>query len=294
MRYAIKFEANLRREINRYVDSQVDDLALELLRTRYDLDVGIHEARKVIKELRATLRLLKPLVGPAHAENWQLLRDVAAQTSALRDAHVGQQLWFTVAAELQPHPDLLVITRQLEKQKRSDLAAHPIDVDAVVESLQRLAAQLLQRKPVFLDGGIDVTVDQTWLIKRYRALYRRLEREFEQVAGSVVADSRHDLRKRGKDLLYALRLCRPVWNSSLKQFHRDLLVATDGLGDANDLAVLEARVLPLAETAPEPLQQFMEVRRRLLWEKADRRLQRLLQGGEERFLRRLERLFAAR
>ncbi len=286
MRYSINYRAPLGGELLRYLEALVDDLVLELLRTRYDLQAGIHGARKLVKEIRAVLRLLKPLRGEAHADNWQLLKSIAVATSELRDDHVSEQLWKALGADLRDHPDHARIAERLSEHRLQRAREKLQDgVDRTVEELQVLSTLLLQRKQSLLDAQATVAVDASWLAARFGRLYRKIVAAHEAARGGDDVDKRHDLRKDCKDVLYALRLCNTRGKGELQGFADDLGEVADWLGDANDLCVLRDRVVPLAVGDPEGLENLLRQRRGRLWKSADERLGRLLALDRSRFVR---------
>jgi CHAD domain-containing protein len=289
MRYLVNFKAPLGRQLQRYTESLVDDLVLELLRTRYDLQTGIHGARKLVKEIRAVLRLLKPLQGETHFDNWQLLKTLASTTSELRDKHVSEQLWQALAKELSDHPDYALISSRFAEQDKMQQQKEKLryTVDETVEQLQVLSTLLLQRKRQLLAPPRSLDVNTQWLAGQYGLLYKQAARAFVRAREQQVAEDRHDLRKRCKDLHYALRLCKPAWNSTLRGQVEQLGQVSDWLGDANDLAVIESLTVPMAINDPEGLQTFLSRRREILWSAVDDHLDKMFSREKSWFVKKM-------
>ena len=53
----------------------------------------------------------------------------------------------------------------------------------------------------------------------------------------------HELRKSAKALGYQLRLLKPIWPRMMNASVDEIDQLTDRLGDANDLAILRAKIL---------------------------------------------------
>jgi hypothetical protein len=81
----------------------------------------------------------------------------------------------------------------------------------------------------------------------------------------------HDLRKRGKDLWYQLRLLRDAWQPVLEPTAEEVHDFTDLLGDHHDLAVLCVDLVGRAEIDPahrETLRALIEARQDALLDEA--------------------------
>lgn len=289
MRYAIRFDEALGKELQRYCEGLVDDLVLELLRCRYDLDSGIHNARKLVKEIRAVLRLLKPLQSESHFDNWQLLKAIGDSTSHLRDRYVGHDLWKTLLPHLGAQADAAAVTQAMNVELTRELNSEHFQHSVVetVEHLQVLSTLMLQRKQTLLLPPPVLEVDKDWLAEQYGHLYRKLVKTSVEAKGVLEAEGRHEQRKRGKDLLYALRLCKPVWSGSLKNLSRKLSDHLEQLGKANDLAVLEPVVVAKATADPDGLRVWFSDQRKKIWQQVDDALLPLLSESETRFSHRV-------
>src|SRR5579863_5096978 len=77
--------SGIRRVIREEIESAEEHLAGKKKTTR---DEAIHDARKSIKKVRATLRLVRDQLGDAWKRENSHLRDIAARLSQFRDAFV--------------------------------------------------------------------------------------------------------------------------------------------------------------------------------------------------------------
>src|SRR5579863_3060081 len=77
--------SGIRRVIREEIDSAESHLAGKKKTTR---DEAIHDARKSIKKVRATLRLIRHQLGDSWKRENAHLRDIAARLSQFRDAFV--------------------------------------------------------------------------------------------------------------------------------------------------------------------------------------------------------------
>ena len=83
----------------------------------------------------------------------------------------------------------------------------------------------------------------------------------------------HELRKSAKALGYQLRLLKPIWPKMMNVSVDEIDQLTDRLGDANDLAILHAKILNQPYD-PSETQESAEIRRIFL-QMLDRRKQKL-------------------
>ena len=88
------------------------------------------------------------------------------------------------------------------------------------------------------------------LVKKLKKWHRRLLQDglqFDQLS----IESRHELRKRGKKLRYALQFTESLLPTArLKTYRKQLATVQDILGEMNDLAVARERFIGLRDTQP--------------------------------------------
>jgi CYTH domain-containing protein/CHAD domain-containing protein len=222
--------------VRRVIASRLEKAA-ERLREPLDGDAlaeGIHGARKDLKKARAALRLVREELGEEtfKREN-HALRDAARMLSASRDAEVKLETLAALveggAGDVPPGPaalwrDALAADRDRTVEGEGD------QIDAAVEAIDVVAARapewpLRHTGWKLLSPGLD-------------AAYTEGRDAFEALPSQPSFEAVHDLRKRGKDLWYQLRLLRDAWPVVLEPTAEEIHEFTDLLGDHHDLAVL--------------------------------------------------------
>jgi CYTH domain-containing protein/CHAD domain-containing protein len=222
--------------VRRVIGSRLEKAA-ERLREPLDGDAlaeAIHGARKDLKKARAALRLVREEVGEEtfKREN-HALRDAARMLSASRDAEVKLETLAALveggAGDVPPGPaalwhDALAADRDRTVESEGD------QIDAAVEAIDAVAARapewpLRHTGWKLLSPGLDTA-------------YTEGRDAFEALPARPSFEAVHDLRKRGKDLWYQLRLLRDAWPAVLEPTAEEIHEFTDLLGDHHDLAVL--------------------------------------------------------
>jgi CYTH domain-containing protein/CHAD domain-containing protein len=211
--------------------------AAERLREAGDGDAmaeAIHGARKDLKKARAALRLVREELGEKtfKREN-RTLRDAARLLSPSRDATVKLETLEALiegdAGDVPPGPaalwrDALAADRDRIVEAEADQSDAAVEaIEAVIERSHHWKLHHTGWK--LLSPGLDTAFSEG------RDAYEALGEDptFEEV---------HELRKRGKDLWYQLRLLRDAWQPVLEPTAEEIHEFTDLLGDHHDLAVL--------------------------------------------------------
>jgi CYTH domain-containing protein/CHAD domain-containing protein len=222
--------------VRRVIASRLEKAA-ERLREPLDGDAraeAIHGARKDLKKARAALRLVREEVGEETFERENhALRDAARMLSASRDAEVKLETLAALveggAGDVPPGPaalwhDALSADRDRTVEGEGD------QIEAAVEAIDAVAARapewpLRHTGWKLLSPGLDTA-------------YTEGREAFEALPARPTFEAVHDLRKRGKDLWYQLRLLRDAWPAVLEPTAEEIHEFTDLLGDHHDLAVL--------------------------------------------------------
>ncbi len=194
---------------------------------------AIHGARKDLKKARAALRLIRDELGEQtfRREN-RALRDAARLLSASRDAEVKlATLDALVEGAGDAPPGATALWRDALEADRDRIAdAEGEQTAAAVAAVEEVAA----RAPAWrirhagwklVAPGLDTA-------------YGEGREAFAALGDSPGFDAVHDLRKRGKDLWYQVRLLRDAWEPVLEATAEEIHDFTDLLGDHHDLAVL--------------------------------------------------------
>jgi CHAD domain-containing protein len=208
----------------------------------------VHDARKIIKNLRAMLRLTRgALSDEARRTRNEALRNLADPLSGPRDAAVTLAAFENVYNENlngTPHPKAEPSWATQLHQSLSEKAHALVPAESYqdkVEEVRRLG-QLLTLEDALRKGGRPQTrgndswksVVQEGLRKTYRQ-GRGLMRDV--IANPEPSDEEwHELRKRVKDLGYQLNLLKKV--RGIKPLLKKLDKVGTALGDARDLTLL--------------------------------------------------------
>jgi CHAD domain-containing protein len=220
---------------------------------------SVHEARKSLKALRAVLQLARGGIETELKNRENILfRDTGRSLSAARDPQALLEVLDRIGksrrtrsrrptAKKRADHDLIgEIRQEINQQILGQLGHEPVqDLVKELQDAKRRTASWLQG--ILLQPGNEWEVlIGTGLRRTYRKA-RNLVSLIEQ-AGHQSADDEawHELRKCAKALGYQLRLLEPIWATALGALIDEIDELTSRLGDANDLAVLQNKVLEKA------------------------------------------------
>lgn len=210
--------------------------AAERLREADDGDApaeAIHGARKDLKKARAALRLIREGIAEKtfKREN-RALRDAGRLLSASRDAEVKlATLDALVEGDGDAPPGATALWRAALVAERDEIVGDdgaPIaEAVAAIEAVAgRVPGWKIRRGGWKLLGpGLDTA-------------YAEGRDAFAALGDSPSFEAVHELRKRGKDLWYQVRLLQDSWPTLLEATAEEIHDFTDLLGDHHDLAVL--------------------------------------------------------
>lgn len=194
---------------------------------------AIHGARKDLKKARAALRLIRDELGEKtfKREN-HALRDAARLLSASRDAEVKvETLDALVEGAGDAPPGATALWREALVADRDRIVGGEADqTEAAVAAIEEVAKRAPEWE-IDRDGwkllapGLDTA-------------YSEGREAFAALGDSPSFEAVHELRKRGKDLWYQVRLLRDAWEPVMEAAAEEIHDFTDRLGDHHDLAVL--------------------------------------------------------
>jgi CHAD domain-containing protein len=199
---------------------------------------AIHGARKDLKKLRSVLRLLREELGKKRfrAENeryrdaGRLLsasRDAAVKLETLRELEVCAGDRFPAAASLAWYEALEADRDRIAGAAEGETAEK---VQAAVAAIEKAGEEIAD----WPSGSDSWRLIEPGLRRGYRDGRKALKR----VRADGSAENVHELRKRGKDLWYQLRLLHDAWPGLLEPTAEEVHELADLLGDHHDLAVL--------------------------------------------------------
>jgi CHAD domain-containing protein len=239
--------------VRRIACGRIDD-AIDLLGSRGDTGAAVHGARKDLKRLRATARLVRgPLGERAYDRENRAFRDTARRLSGPRDSRVLVEtlegLIERYAGEV-PDGCFDGLRDALVAEERAATARLQDDgpaVAAVIEELRAARRQVARWQLV--DNGFE-TVEPG-----VRRTYRRGREAYRAARRDPSTERLHEWRKRVKDLWHATQILEPAAPKRLDALARDAHRLSDLLGDDHDLAVLGAQASRrLSDSDPDALE----------------------------------------
>ncbi|HWI07451.1 MAG TPA: CHAD domain-containing protein [Solirubrobacteraceae bacterium] len=267
--------------------------ALARATDRGELDDAVHDTRKSIKRVRATLRLSRHAIGDAAYERENAaLRSIAGRLSQARDARV---LIDTLADLERRFPDELPpaavegLHARLEDERQRAMAQLADDSDLAVTTRQAL--EDARARTADWDFGRQ---DFAAIAPGLRRVYARGRKRMRAAGDEPRAERLHDARKRVKDLWHAAELLRPAHPKRMKRLARDAHEVASLLGDHHDLSVLRE----YAESNPqlftdmasrETLLRVLDRRRDELARRALKRGRRLYERPPRQFVAQVQR-----
>ncbi len=254
-------------------------------------DEAVHSARKLLKRMRADLRLLREALGDRvyRRENARF-RDAARPLTELRDARVLvdtlDQLAEDGAADVE-RKALNKVRRTLQaryRDLRRKVAGDKSALKPVRESLEQAPQRskkwgLPKKGWSVLGAGLE-------------RVYRASRKAFASARDQLTVDNLHEWRKQAKYLRSQLEVLQPLWPEPMEQLADQAHDLTDLLGDDHDLAVLrdtlqDAEAFPDRATA-DRLCEAVDCRRRHLQDQAFALGARLFAEKPKAFVSRLK------
>lgn len=202
----------------------------QLVEGEGDAAEHVHEARKMLKRLRAGMRLLCCVVGSKSCETVRgACRDAGRLLSGSRDQTVRLQTFQNVVtAAFEDEPKSVTKAREvLEHEARK---AKSIAGDKAKSAL-KLMKHATMPEARWSQAGSKI------LGRSLRRLLKRARTEYLDIRDGH-SDAFHELRKRVKDLYYTLSALPPDVADETGPALQKLKVLSDILGEENDLAVL--------------------------------------------------------
>ena len=221
----------------RVVRETIDRAAQELADQQADLPSRVHETRKRLKEVRAVLRLARPVLGEELAAQNARFRDVGQQLAAAREAEAVIERVIALRKSAQDPGERRALTRALRLLTADRDAAVGEDLAARLDEVARQLSSAREQLPEW-EG-----VDGARLLRRgLRRTYRDGRRALRVARVTRAAADIHRWRKRVKDLWYHAQLMEEAWPAVMKCHSAVLHDLSRLLGEHHDLAELRTRV----------------------------------------------------
>ena len=217
------------------------DMSIERLEgdSNEELGAAVHETRKSLKRLRATVRLARDELGDdVYRRENGAFRDAGRRLSGARDSQV---LVETLDALSERDPDeapraRFARFREMLAGQHAAAQRRLEDGAAIAEVLGELrAARARVPDWPLARAGFD------GLAPGFRRVYRRGRREYRAARREPGTESLHELRKRLKDLWYAGQIVRPAEPKKMRRIARRAHELSNLIGEDHDLAMLGQR-----------------------------------------------------
>jgi CHAD domain-containing protein len=229
--------------VRRIAGSQLD-MSIERLEGETDEDLGtaVHETRKSLKRLRATVRLARDELGDeVYRRENRALRDAGRRLAGARDSEVLLETLDAVSppARAEGFKRTLMGQHAAAQRRLREGGAVEVVLRELREASTRVSDWPLER------DGIDA------LAPGFKRIYRRGRRAYRTVRSEPTTENLHELRKRAKDLWYAAQIVRPASPKKMKRIVRRAHELSNLIGEDHDLALL-------AEAAREHRDRFAD------------------------------------
>jgi CHAD domain-containing protein len=238
MGYKLKARESVGDGIRRIVVEDIDD-ALQSLGDSAKVE-PVHEARKRVKRIRATVRLARgAFAKKAFQHENQQFREIGRGLSDIRDADVLVQTFDLIKPDLVKIPAATATTVERLIAERRDATTRAAMKTGEVERARTALKKARARASRWdLDG-------HGWsaLAPGFERVYRDGRSRFDAAVDDPVSDNWHAWRKRVKDLMFHTRVLHGMWPSVFASWTEDLDKLGECLGQHHDLAVLRGVLL---------------------------------------------------
>ncbi|MBV9405970.1 MAG: CHAD domain-containing protein [Acidobacteriaceae bacterium] len=296
MPYRLKRGESVPEGIRRIVQEEIDSASDQLNHANgKKRDEAIHEARKSLKKIRGTLRLMEPELGRVYRAENTRLSELGRKLSEIRDAAAIIEVFSSLVEKyngsLQKNA-FASIRRGLEKSKREteERANLPRLTQRALSTL-RITGKRAGNWPLETDGFAAI---EPGLELRYR----RGRQAMAVAEKDPTPQNYHEWRKRVKDHWYHIRLLESLWTDVMRAREGSLKNLETWLGDDHNLVVLREKLdqNPEAFGEAKDLQLFATLMDQHQKELRDNALsigQRVYEEKPRQFTRNLEKLWDA-
>jgi CHAD domain-containing protein len=262
---------------------------------------GVHQARVATRRLRSDLRTLRPVLDRAWSEPLRdELRWIGGLLGRVRDGDVLAELVAEHANRLRPgqHARAITLVREIEDQRAHDqeILLEAMNSPRYAALLDRLVeGARAPRLRTDLHGG-SARLDRA-AARLVRKPWKRLRDQIRRLPATPADSDLHEVRKRAKQVRYALEAVAPVLGKPAQRAAKRLAALQDTLGDHQDAVVaaesiegtaLRSDDVVTAFVAGEMTQTFASDRQQLRedwpdqWERSRREYRHAIGAGVHR------------
>lgn len=220
------------------------DRALAVLGSDTVSPEGVHECRKVVKRVRAVLRLFEPKIKPKTFKAcYRGIGEAADLLAGARESHVLQETISKLETRFGPVEALPLAPLKVHLEKRAHEHPHAVDV-ALTERLKERFEEEKRRLSALQFKGRGFSVLEPGLARTYR-----LARQNHKRAESAPTDENlHDLRKAVQWHWRQLALLAAAWPEQFSVHIAACKQLAEILGDDHDLSMLLVELEPFLGT----------------------------------------------
>lgn len=232
--YRLKPGKRLDQGMRRVARGRIDHAVGALRDPDADPAEAVHTARKDVKKLRSTLRLVRPVIGEKlyAAENARF-RDASLGLSDVRDAQVRSATVDALGKRFagdQPPGGWGAV--------RAALTAPEAESPPGLDEARERAAVAIEAGRAEVDRWPLDAKGFKLIAPGVRRAHSRGRERYREALDDPTDERLHELRKRAKDLWYHLRLLAEAWPEALGATAAEAHRLADLLGDDHDLVVL--------------------------------------------------------
>jgi CHAD domain-containing protein len=234
MQYTVQTDETVSEGIKRIISGKVES-AIGHIDSDMDIHETVHEVRKRCKEVRAAVRLVRPVLPTYKKENAHY-RDAGRRVSDIRDAHAAietfeKYLKPAAGEHATPKRNKIDSLRPKLVERRDRIAAEQSIDERLLEVRQDLleGQRRINSLPIATEGYDAVSGG-------LRKSYKRARNRMSEAYNDPTFENFHEWRKRIKYHRYHSRLLRSVWVGPMKERREQLNSLSDTIGDENDLA----------------------------------------------------------
>ena len=281
------FQESTSKRLHQFALAQIDRAITYLTDAKLHQDEAIHETRRCLKRVRATLRLVKSeLDATIYDRDNMYLRNVGRRLAALRDAAVMVE---TLAALKKEFSTQLPASawRELKKELatvQSQSAQHKKKLLVAVTAKLHTARVRVEKWALEFDG-------EAVLSRGLRKAYQRGSRAMEQALQEPTAENFHEWRKQVNHLRHQLQILQNLKLGKVKATLPEFKALAEILGRKNDLAVLSHHLQRIKRksglSVRQALQALIDTRDAALAAEATRLGQRLYEQKSKAFIRQI-------
>ncbi|MGZ4968904.1 MAG: CHAD domain-containing protein [Methylobacter sp.] len=239
-KFYLKRSESVAHGLKRILTAQLEAAIEQLKQYESSPEESVHEARKSIKKVRSTLRLMRPVFNSGFAKENDALRDIGRKLSEIRDAYALIETFDYLNANYRDElgDDSLTNLRQTlldRRQAQTEGFDSAYRIPQLVEDLQQICKHA--KAWPYKAANIDL------LAEGIATTLRRGRNRFHEAYDTQRSEIFHEWRKRTKDLRYQLSLLQKLWPDVFQGYLESTKTLEKLLGMDHNLVVLRDTLL---------------------------------------------------